>query len=57
MLKTESLDLDPGTEPAPAIATDAEIELAQRLRDQLEARYFGPSAMSSPVPTQPRERH
>ena len=38
-------------EPAPRFASDAEIELADRLRRQLEERYFGlpDAASSSPV--------
>ena len=31
---------DSGAEPAPAFASDSEIELAARLRRQLESRYL-----------------
>jgi hypothetical protein len=51
MLKTELSENDPDAEPAPAVASDAEIELAQRLRRQLEARYLGTSAEPSPLPS------
>jgi hypothetical protein len=34
----------PSAEPTPTFASDAEIELAARLRQQLEARYLQPSA-------------
>jgi len=37
-------------DPAPRFASDAEIELAEQLRRQLEERYFGSSAPpTSPV--------
>lgn len=57
MLKNESHDHDAGGEPAPKFATDAEIELAERLRDQLERRYLGSSTASSRLPAKPSERH
>jgi hypothetical protein len=41
-------NLDPGVEPAPRFASDAEIKLAEQLRHQLEERYLGPSAAPSP---------
>ena len=46
---------DIGVEPAPSFATDAEIELAQRLRYRLEERYFGPSSASGPMQTRSDE--
>jgi hypothetical protein len=46
---------DIGVEPAPSFATDAEIELAQRLRYRLEERYFGPSSASGPLQTRSDE--
>lgn len=37
-------------DPAPQFPSDAEIELAEQLRRQLEERYFGSSATpTSPV--------
>ena len=41
MLKHQSSDAPAGIEPTPLFATDAEIECAQRLRQQLEERYLG----------------
>jgi hypothetical protein len=52
MPKIESRDHDAGAEPAPRFATGAEIELAEKLRIQLEKRYLGSSAASSPMPAQ-----
>ena len=40
---------DPGVEPTPRFASDAEIKLAEQLRYQLEERYLGPSAARSPL--------
>jgi hypothetical protein len=48
---------DTGFEPAPAVASDAEIELADQLRRQLEERYFGPSAAPSTSPVRPGKDH
>lgn len=44
MPKSESHDHDTDDEPAPKFATGAKIELAQRLRRQLERQYLGSSA-------------
>lgn len=44
MLKIESHKVDTSAEPTPTFATEAEIALAEKLRHQLEERYFGPSA-------------
>jgi len=44
MLKIELHSPDAGLEPVPQYASDADIALAQRLRRQLEERYFGSSA-------------
>jgi len=55
MLKNELPDTGPDSEPAPAVATDAEIALAQRLRRQLEARYLGPSSEPSALPPPSRD--
>ncbi len=49
MLKTQLPSYDAGFEPAPRFASDAEIELAEQLRRQLEERYFGASAVP-PIP-------
>jgi hypothetical protein len=50
MLKTQLPSHDAGFEPAPQFASDAEIELADQLRRQLEERYFGSSAPPSTPP-------
>ena len=44
-------------EPVPRFATDAEIELAEQLRHQLEERYFGPSAAPAPLQARSGEGH
>jgi hypothetical protein len=50
MLKIELYNRDSSSEPAVSFATDAEIEIADRLRHQLEERYLAPSAPPSPLP-------
>ena len=40
MLDTELRNDDLNGDPAPCYATDAEIEIAQQLRHQLERRYL-----------------
>lgn len=57
MLKTELHSDETSTEPAPSFATDAEIALAQKLRSQLEERYFGSSDPHLPPPTPPDQVH
>jgi hypothetical protein len=52
MLKIQSHDHNASVEPAPSFASDAEIELAEQLRHQLEERYLGPFA--APLPLQER---
>ena len=48
MPKTESYsDANTLTEPAPKYATGAEIELAQKLRNQLEQRYLRPASIET----------
>jgi hypothetical protein len=47
MLKIELYNRDSSNEPAATFATDAEIEIADRLRHQLEERYLAPSAPPS----------
>jgi hypothetical protein len=49
MLKIKLPNHDTSVEPAPRFATEAEIELAQQLRRQLEERYLAPSAALSPL--------
>lgn len=44
MIKPEPHNHDTGGDPAPTFATDAEIEIADHLRHQLEERYLAPSA-------------
>jgi len=48
MRKTELYKPDAGAEPQACFATDAEIEIADKLRHQLEERYLAPSASTSP---------
>jgi len=49
MLKTELYNYDTIGDPSVTFATDAEIELAEQLRRQLEERYLAPSAPPSPL--------
>jgi hypothetical protein len=49
MLNIELHNRDVNVDPAPSFATDAEIEFAERLRDQLEERYLAPAAAPTPV--------
>ena len=49
MRKNQLPDRDATVEPAPLYASDADIELAQQLRHQLEERYLGPSQAPSPL--------
>ena len=57
MLKTQLPNDDTGFEPAPSFASDAEIELAEQLRRQLEERYFGPSAAPLTPPVRSGKNH
>jgi hypothetical protein len=57
MLKIELYNHDTNGDPAPRFATDAEIELAEQLRYQLEERYLTPSAPSSPLRVRSSEGH
>jgi hypothetical protein len=43
MMKPEPQNHDTSGDPIPTFATDAEIEIADRLRHQLEERYLAPS--------------
>jgi hypothetical protein len=49
MLKIELYNDDNVADPQPSFATDAEIEIADQLRYQLEERYLGSSAPYSPL--------
>ena len=40
MLKTEVHNHDINGDPAPNVASDADIEIAEQLRHQLEERYL-----------------
>jgi len=55
MPKIQLHNHDPGVEPTPRFASDAEIRLAEQLRHQLEERYLGPSAARSPLQAQSGE--
>ena len=57
MLKIEVYKRDDVGDPPASVATDEEIELADQLRRQLEKRYLGPSAQSSPLPVGPDKDH
>jgi hypothetical protein len=46
-----------GFDPAPRFASDAEIELAEQLRRQLEERYFGASSMAPASPAGSAKDH
>lgn len=48
MLRIELYNDDANIDPPASFATDAEIEIAERLRRQLEERYLAPSGPSSP---------
>jgi hypothetical protein len=52
LLDVQMHKVDTGAEPAPRFASDAEIELAERLRHKLEEQYFGPAA--APLPARGR---
>jgi hypothetical protein len=49
MLDEQRQRYDVDEEAAPAVASDAEIEMAEKLRHRLEERYLGPAAASPPV--------
>ena len=56
MLKIELYNDDDNIgDPPASFATDAEIEIAEQLRYQLEERYLGPSAPYSPLPVPSRK--
>jgi hypothetical protein len=49
MVKIEPYSHELDGDPPAAFATDAEIEIADRLRHQLEARYLAGSEASPPL--------
>lgn len=57
MRKNQLPDRDANVEPAPLYASDAEIELAQQLRHQLEERYLGPSEAPSSLRYRKSDNH
>ena len=57
MRKNQLPDREASVEPAPLYASDADIELAQRLRHQLEERYLGSSGAPSPLRYRKGDNH
>ena len=57
MLKTELYNHDNIGDPPASFATDAEIEIADQLRHQLEERYLAPSAPHSPLQVRSGKDH
>ena len=57
MYRIELHNSDRNSDPVPSFATDAEIELAEQLRHQLEERYLAPAAAPAPVQTRSNEPH
>jgi hypothetical protein len=57
MPKIELYNHDNNGDPPASFASDAEIEIANRLRHQLEERYLVPSAQSSPLYTRSGKGH
>jgi hypothetical protein len=55
MFTIELHNHDINGDPAPSYATDAEIELADQLRHQLEERYLASSAPAAALPARPRQ--
>jgi hypothetical protein len=53
MVKIELYNDDSDCEPPVTFASDAEIEIADKLRRQLEERYLAPSAQSSQLQGRP----
>jgi hypothetical protein len=43
-------------DPAPTFATDAEIAIAEWLRQRIEERYLSPPVAAAPQPSRPNER-
>ncbi len=57
MHKAELHNNDANSDPAPCFATDAEIEIADRLRHQLEERYLAPRVDTPPLQANPQDVH
>ena len=57
MLKTPPHNPDIGNEPTPMFATATDIAIAEALRLQLEARYFGSPDPQAPLPAHSDEVH
>ena len=57
MLKTELYNHDNIGDPPANFATDAEIEIADQLRHQLEERYLALSAPYSPLQVRSGKDH
>ena len=57
MLKTELNNHDASDDPPATFATDAEIEIADQLRRQLEERYFARSDTLPPLPVNSSNGH
>ena len=57
MLNAELQDRDASVDPAARYATDTEIEIAYRLRHQLEERYLAPYAPPAPWRTEAKDTH
>jgi hypothetical protein len=57
MHKIEPYSHDFSGDPVACFASDAEIEVADRLRRQLEERYLSPFAPSSPEPLRAGKDH
>lgn len=50
MAQIRSQDASPGYDPAPNVATPAEIRLAEELRRRLEERYLSDATQSPSLP-------
>ena len=50
MPNIELYNRDANSDPPVAFATDAEIEIADQLRHQIEKRYLAPSELSPQLP-------
>jgi hypothetical protein len=57
MLKIELHNHKADVDPAPSYATDAEIEIAEQLRHQLEEQHLAKSARAPPSATRSNESH
>jgi hypothetical protein len=57
MLNTELNNHEASDDPAATFATDAEIEIADQLRRQLEERYLARCETLPPLPSRPSNSH